>query len=85
MHNLLKCTFLIFMWNYCHGQVGYSPKTPGSDPYQPPNPYETTPASIPEGYEMTTKLFPLDSCYFNKHGFMCCNKVGFVCFCMYKS
>lgn len=45
--------------------AGYSPKTPGSDPYQPPDPYATTPAAIPDGYEMTTSIFPLDSCYFN--------------------
>ncbi|KAI6176624.1 hypothetical protein M3Y97_00818400 [Aphelenchoides bicaudatus] len=59
--------------DWCLAQVGYSPKTPGSDPYATPDPYATT-IAIPEAYEITTPLFPLDSCYFNKHGYMCCNK-----------
>jgi hypothetical protein len=73
----ISAVLILLTLNYCRAQVGYSTKTPGSDPYQPPDPYGTTPASIIESYEMTTKLFPLDSCYFNKDGYMCCNKVKF--------
>lgn len=58
--------FWVGVWISTSFVVGYSPKTPGSDPYQPPDPYATTPAAIPDGYEMTTSIFPLDSCYFNK-------------------